>query len=119
MSGGFGSKNFVGLLAAPAALRRDLRLPLPNSTFFSFPVSTSARLASYSIDLFMSMNLGSFMGSSHQTLNRMPHQRIRETAREPVATPGTSSTGTPMEEMGYETNLDDLNLFARYGSKYE
>lgn len=48
---------------------------------------------------------------SHSTLNRMPHQRIRETGAS-VQTP-TAPT-PPMEEVGYETNLEDLNLFARY-----
>lgn len=63
----------------------------------------------------MSMNLGSFLGSSTPTLNRMPHQRIRESAKPPVASPmDTVSTGT-LEEVGYETNLEDLQLFARYG----
>lgn len=60
------------------------------------------------------MNLGSFMGSSGQSLNRMPHQRIRETAREPVASPSTISDTTSMEGIGYETDLESLNAFARY-----
>jgi hypothetical protein len=65
------------------------------------------------------MNLGSFMGSSHSTLNRMPHQRIRETGRENVGTPNNADAPVPMEEVGYETNLEDLNLFARYAKESE
>lgn len=111
------------LSTCSGAVARGRRGPLAprlrNSTFFSFSASTSTSFASSSIDSFMSMNLGSFIGSSHQTLNRMPHQRIRETGREPVASTSVASAGTPMEEVGYETNLDDLNLFARYESNYE
>lgn len=54
------------------------------------------------------------MGSTGSTLNRMPHQRIRETSREPVATPNSASEDMAVEPTGYETNLEDLNLFARY-----
>ena len=54
------------------------------------------------------------MGASGQSLNRMPHQRIRETVREPAVTPSTESDTASMDGIGYETDLDSLNAFARY-----
>lgn len=85
-----------------------------NSPFCSLLANTSSQFASHSIVSTVAMNLGSFMGTGHSTLNRMPHQRIRETARDSVATPSVSEPEPTHEQMGYETNLEDLNMFARY-----